>query len=95
MMGEVIDDGAGARSATMRRFRFRLSWCLWVVALVAAFLAGMRYGGDRARPKIRTIVVAGADERVYEFDVNTPTGSAAFDRTLAKARQSGLAFQVR
>ena len=31
----------------MRRFRLRLSWLLWLVAIVAAFLAGIRYGEYR------------------------------------------------
>jgi hypothetical protein len=32
----------------MNRFRLRLSSILWLVALVAAFLAGIRYGEYRA-----------------------------------------------
>jgi hypothetical protein len=32
----------------MKRFRFRLSTLLWLVAIAAAFLAGMRYGEYRA-----------------------------------------------
>ena len=37
----------------MKRFRFRLSTLLWLVALVAAVLWGIRYRQDReARPKI-------------------------------------------
>jgi hypothetical protein len=33
---------------TMNRFRLRLSSILWLVALAAAFLAGIRYGEYRA-----------------------------------------------
>ena len=32
----------------MKRFRLRLSSILWLVALVAAFMAGIRYGEYRA-----------------------------------------------
>ena len=35
----------------MNRFRLRLSSILWLVALVAAFLAGIRYGEYRATPR--------------------------------------------
>ncbi|MDB5348964.1 MAG: hypothetical protein JWN86_211 [Planctomycetota bacterium] len=31
----------------MKRIQFRLGWCLWLVSLVAAFLAGVRYGERR------------------------------------------------
>jgi hypothetical protein len=34
----------------MKRFRLRLSWLLWLVAIAAAFLAGVRYGEYRAGP---------------------------------------------
>ena len=39
----------------MKRFRLRLSTLLWLVAIAAAFLAGIRYGEYRAeahRPKV-------------------------------------------
>ena len=37
----------------MQRFRFRLSALLWLVAILAAMLWGIRYRQDRqARPKI-------------------------------------------
>ena len=35
----------------MKRFRLRLSVLLWLVALAAAFLAGVRYEQYRARPR--------------------------------------------
>jgi hypothetical protein len=35
----------------MKRFRLRLSWLLWLVAIAAAFLAGVRYGEYRAGPR--------------------------------------------
>jgi hypothetical protein len=35
----------------MKRFRLRLSVLLWLVALAAAFLAGVRYGEYRAGPR--------------------------------------------
>jgi hypothetical protein len=31
----------------MKRFQLRLAWLLWFVAIVAAFLGGMRYGEYR------------------------------------------------
>ena len=34
--------------STLKRFRLRLSSILWLVALGAAFLAGIRYGEYRA-----------------------------------------------
>jgi hypothetical protein len=39
----------------MKRFRLRLSVLLWLVAIAAAFLAGVRYGEYRAelRPHYR------------------------------------------
>jgi hypothetical protein len=36
---------------TMKRFRLRLSSLLWLVAVVAAFLAGIRYGEYRAEAR--------------------------------------------
>jgi hypothetical protein len=45
----------------MKRFRLRLSSILWLVALVAAFLAGIRYGEYRATARsggvVRAIVI--------------------------------------
>jgi hypothetical protein len=35
----------------MKRFRLRLSWLMWLVAIAAAFLAGVRYGEYRAGPR--------------------------------------------
>jgi hypothetical protein len=35
----------------MKRLRLRLSWLLWLVAIAAAFLAGVRYEEYRARPR--------------------------------------------
>ena len=35
----------------MKRFRLRLSVLLWLVAVAAAFLAGVRYGEYRAAPR--------------------------------------------
>ena len=40
----------------MKRFRFRLSWLLWVVAIAAAFLAGIRYEEYRVEARRPTIV---------------------------------------
>jgi hypothetical protein len=42
----------------MKRFRLRLSWLLWLVAIAAAFLAGVRYGEYRAGPRPQTYLVA-------------------------------------
>jgi hypothetical protein len=36
---------------TMKRFRLRLSVLLWLVAIAAAFLAGVRYGEYQAEPR--------------------------------------------
>jgi hypothetical protein len=49
----------------MKCFRFRLSALLWLVAIVAAVLWGVRYRQDRAaRPKIS--IFRGGKEFVYE-----------------------------
>ena len=49
----------------MKRLRFRLSALLWLVAIVAAVLWGVRYWQDReARPKISFF--RGGKEFVYE-----------------------------
>ena len=42
---------ANAEVLTMKRFRLRLSVLLWLVAIAAAFLAGIRYGEYRAGPR--------------------------------------------
>jgi hypothetical protein len=44
---------------TMKRFRLRLSVLLWLVAIAAAFLAGVRYGEYRAgpRPQVRPFFI--------------------------------------
>jgi hypothetical protein len=39
---------SNAEVQTMKRFRLRLSSLLWLVAVVAAFLGGIRYWQDRA-----------------------------------------------
>jgi hypothetical protein len=41
----------------MKRFRLRLSSLLWLVAVAAAFLAGIRYGEYRAAAPPRLQVV--------------------------------------
>jgi hypothetical protein len=48
----------------MKRFRLRLSSILWLVALVAAFLAGVRYGEYRAESSRKSIDVFDAIEMV-------------------------------
>ena len=49
----------------MKRFRFRLSALLWLVAIAAAILWGIRYRQDReARPKIS--IFRTGKEFVYE-----------------------------
>jgi hypothetical protein len=57
----------------MKRFRLRLSTLLWLVALVAAILWGIRYRRDReARPKVfifrggKTIVVELSPDSDFE-----------------------------
>jgi hypothetical protein len=35
----------------MNRFRVRLSSLCWLIAIVAAFLGGIRYGEYRSRPR--------------------------------------------
>jgi hypothetical protein len=40
----------------MKRLRLQLSWLLWMVAIAAAFLAGIRYGEYRAEARRRPIV---------------------------------------
>jgi hypothetical protein len=40
-----------AEVPTMKRFRMRLSALLWLVAIAAAFLAGVRYGEYRTGPR--------------------------------------------
>ena len=35
----------------MKRIRFRLSTLCWLVAVVAAFLGGIRYGEYRSQPR--------------------------------------------
>jgi hypothetical protein len=47
----------------MNRFRLRLSSILWLVAIAAAFLAGIRYGEYRAGPR-RGGVVRSLDMQV-------------------------------
>ena len=42
----------------MKRFRLRLSWLLWLVAIAAAFLAGVRYGEYRTGPRPLLYAVA-------------------------------------
>ena len=45
----------------MKRFRLRLSSILWLVALVAVFLAGIRYGEYRAASRggvVRAIAIS-------------------------------------
>jgi hypothetical protein len=42
---------ANTEVLTMKRFRLRLSWLLWLVAIAAAFLAGVRYEEYRAGPR--------------------------------------------
>ncbi len=42
----------------MNRFRLRLSSILWLVALAAAFLAGIRYGEYRATARRGGVVRA-------------------------------------
>ncbi len=46
----------------MKRFRLRLSAILWLVAIAAAFLAGIRYGEYRATARgvggVRAIVIS-------------------------------------
>ena len=48
----------------MTRFRLRLSSILWLVALVAAFLGGVRYWQDRAVTRA---------EALYRFLVLSPS----------------------
>ena len=47
---------------TVKWFRLRLSTLMWLVALVAAFLGGIRYGeyraAARAQMRIRQIVLS-------------------------------------
>jgi hypothetical protein len=49
---------------TMRRFRLRLSSLLWLVAIVAAFLAGIRYGEYRAAARRQSIVFFSPDGKI-------------------------------
>jgi len=39
----------------MKRFQLRLAWLLWLVAIVAAFLGGMRYGEYRQAARRRSV----------------------------------------
>jgi hypothetical protein len=52
----------------MPRFRLRISTLLWLVAIVAAFLAGIRYGEYRAAARGQWDVIFLPSGRV-EFDV--------------------------
>ena len=44
----MLAPNANTEVLTMKRFRLRLSSLLWVVAVAAAFLVGVRYGEYRA-----------------------------------------------
>ena len=57
-----MNHGTDSGVPTMRRFRLRLSSILWLVALVAAFLAGIRYGEYRAEANKISINVFDAIE---------------------------------
>ncbi|MFO0892380.1 MAG: hypothetical protein U0790_24975 [Isosphaeraceae bacterium] len=57
----------------MKRFRFRLRALLWLVAIVAAVLWGIRYRLDReARSKIT--IYRGGKEFVYEVPPDFDAG---------------------
>jgi len=58
----------------MKRFRFRLSWLMWLVAVAAAFLGGIRYGEYRAAARRQSIVAFTPDGKlarsfVYKVEV--------------------------
>jgi hypothetical protein len=52
----------------MKRIRLRLSTLLWLVAIAAAFLAGIRYGEYRAEASRKSIDVFDAIEMVGTTD---------------------------
>ncbi len=58
-----------AEVLTMKRFRFRLSSLLWLVAVVAVILGGIRYRQDRAETSA---------EVVYRLLVLTPSATDDF-----------------
>jgi hypothetical protein len=60
----MLDPKANVEVLTMKRFR--LSSLLWLVAIVASVLWGIRYRQDReARPKIS--IFRGGKEFIYEL----------------------------
>jgi hypothetical protein len=82
----------------MRWMRLRLTSLLWLVAIVAAFLGGVRYGEYRAAPRWRSITVysTGGGQVLQElrFNVNSPDGAAAFDRHLSILRGMRSNYKV-
>jgi hypothetical protein len=53
-----------AEVLTMKRFRLRLSWLMWLVAIAAAFLGGIQYGEYRAAARRQSIVVFTPDGKI-------------------------------
>jgi hypothetical protein len=64
----------------MNRFRFRVSLLCWLVALSAAFLAGMRYGEYRAEGRAGRGVlrVTRLKRRIVSPMTLTPSASASW-----------------
>jgi hypothetical protein len=71
----------------MKRPQLRLAWLLWVVAIVAAFLGGVRYGEYREAARRKSVT--------YNITNLTLTHAEA-EKILAKAkiRTQSIRFQT-
>jgi hypothetical protein len=72
---------AVAEAPTMKRFQLRLAWLLWFVAVIAAFLGGVRYGEYREATRRKSVTY-----KITSITL-TPAESAKFLRLKPRTGQ--------